>query len=134
MTDTIITLNEQTLNNQLGELVRVSVEEMLNKMLDAETDQLTNAGKYERTEGRKDTRADHYQRKLTTKAGEVTLKVLNFDIFPLNPSLLSDTSAVRAALRKPLSRYTWWVFPFTELKILPKSSGVAKFLMVLSAR
>ena len=36
MTDTIITLNEQTLKNQLGELVRVSVEETLNKMLDAE--------------------------------------------------------------------------------------------------
>ena len=40
MTDTIITLNEQTLKNQLGELVRASVEETLNKMLDAEADQL----------------------------------------------------------------------------------------------
>ena len=38
VTDTIITLNEQTLKNQLGELVRVSVEETLNKMLDAEAD------------------------------------------------------------------------------------------------
>ena len=49
VTDTIITLNEQTLKNQLGELVRASVEETLNKMLDAEADQLANAGKYERT-------------------------------------------------------------------------------------
>ena len=56
MTDTIITLNEQTLKNQLGELVRASVEETLNKMLDAEADQLANAGKYERTAVRKDTR------------------------------------------------------------------------------
>jgi len=35
VTDTIIILNEQTLKNQLGELVRTSVEETLNKMLDA---------------------------------------------------------------------------------------------------
>ena len=54
VTDTIITLNEQTLKNQLGELVRASVEETLNKMLDAEADQLANAGKYERTAARKD--------------------------------------------------------------------------------
>ena len=60
MTDTIITLNEQTLKNQLGELVRASVEETLNKMLDAEADQLANAGKYERTAARKDTRAGYY--------------------------------------------------------------------------
>ena len=44
VTDTIITLNEQTLKNQLGELVRASVEETLNKMLDAEADHLANAG------------------------------------------------------------------------------------------
>ena len=75
MTDTIITLNEQTLKNQLGELVRASVEETLNKLLDAEADQLANAGKYERTAARKDTRAGHYKRKLTTKAGEVTLQI-----------------------------------------------------------
>ena len=47
VTDTIITLNEQTLKNQLG---RVSVEETLNKMLDAEADQLANAKRYERTD------------------------------------------------------------------------------------
>ena len=43
VTDTIITLNEQTLKNQLG---RVSVEETLNKMLDAEADQLANANRW----------------------------------------------------------------------------------------
>ena len=65
MTDTIITLNEQTLKNQLGELVRASVEETLNKMLDAEADQLANAGKYERTAARKDTRAVIANAKMT---------------------------------------------------------------------
>ena len=51
------------------------VEETLNKLLDAEADQLCNAARYERTEARKDTRAGYYKRSLHTKAGEVSLKV-----------------------------------------------------------
>jgi transposase-like protein len=56
-------------------MVRSTVEETLNQMLDAEADHLCNAEKYQRSEARKDTRAGHYQRKLHTKAGEVDLKV-----------------------------------------------------------
>lgn len=56
-------------------MVRKSVEETLNAMLDAEADEITQAHKYERTESRADTRAGHYTRKLTTKAGEVSLRV-----------------------------------------------------------
>ena len=44
-------------------------------MLDAEADRLCNAEKYQRNEARTDTRAGHYQRKLQTGAGEVTLKI-----------------------------------------------------------
>jgi putative transposase len=43
--------------------------------LDAEADRLCQAGKYERTQSRTDTRAGHYKRKLETKAGMVNLKV-----------------------------------------------------------
>ena len=59
----------------MKELVRQSVEEVLNGLLDEEADRLTNARKYERTEGRQDTRAGHYTRKLLTQAGEVELEV-----------------------------------------------------------
>jgi transposase-like protein len=51
------------------------VEETLNAMLDAEAERLCNAGRYERTEARRDTRAGSYTRKLQTQADEVTLKV-----------------------------------------------------------
>ena len=44
-------------------------------MLDAEADQLCGAGKYERTEGRKDTRAGSYKRSLDTRDGSVKLKI-----------------------------------------------------------
>ena len=71
----VIQIDENQIQQHLGELVRGTVEETLNKLLDAEADQLCNASRYERTRARKDTRAGHYQRQLHTKAGEVTLNV-----------------------------------------------------------
>ena len=56
-------------------MVRGTVEETLNAMLDAEADQLCGAGRYERSEARQDTRAGSYERTLQTSAGEVSLKV-----------------------------------------------------------
>jgi transposase-like protein len=57
------------------EMVRGTVEETLNALLDAEADRLCGAGRYERTQGRQDTRAGSYERSLHTVAGEVNLKV-----------------------------------------------------------
>jgi putative transposase len=71
----VIKIDETQIHEHLSDLVRGSVEEALNKLLDAEADQLCNAARYERTQARKDTRAGHYQRKLHTKAGQVTLNV-----------------------------------------------------------
>ena len=55
-------------------MVRGSVEETLNALLDAEADRLCNAQRYERSAARRDTRAGHYERGLQTKAGEVRLR------------------------------------------------------------
>ena len=71
----VIKIDETKIQDHLGELVRGTVEETLNKMLDAEADQFCNAERYERTQARTDTRAGYYQRKLHTKAGEVKLNV-----------------------------------------------------------
>ena len=75
------------IKDHLGEMVRGTVEEALNAMLDAEADQLCGAGRYERNEGRKDTRTGSCDRSLHTKAGEVKLKV---------PKLRQQTFAVNA--------------------------------------
>jgi len=56
-------------------MVRSTVEETLNDMLDTEADQLCNAKRYERTDSRTSGRAGHYKRKLHTTSGEVELKV-----------------------------------------------------------
>jgi transposase-like protein len=71
----IIRIDEGQVQQHLGEMVRSTVEETLNAMLDVEADHLCNAQRYERTEARTDQRAGHYKRKLHTKAGEVELKV-----------------------------------------------------------
>ena len=71
----VITIDDERIRNHLDRVVRGSVEETLNALLEAEADRLCNAQRYERTEVRRDTRAGHYERKLQTKAGEVRLKV-----------------------------------------------------------
>lgn len=71
----VIKIDEGRIRDHLGEMVRGTVEEALNGMLDAEADRLCKAARYERSPERVDTRAGHYKRKLHTKAGEVTLNM-----------------------------------------------------------
>ena len=66
----VIKIDEAQIQQHLGEMVRSSVQETLNGLLDAEADQLCNARRYEHSEARTDQRAGHYKRKLQTKAGE----------------------------------------------------------------
>lgn len=71
----VIRIDEGRIKDHLGEMVRGTVEEALNALLDAEADRLCGAARYERSEARKDTRAGSYERGLHTKGGEVKLKV-----------------------------------------------------------
>jgi putative transposase len=71
----VVRIDDERIKEHLGNIVRSSVEETLNGLLDAEADRLCNAGRYERSQGRRDFRSGSYSRKLQTQAGEVTLKV-----------------------------------------------------------
>lgn len=71
----IIKIDEAKVSSHLGDLVRRTVEETLNGMLDAEAQELCQAGRYERSEARQNSRAGFYHRKLQTQAGEVKLNV-----------------------------------------------------------
>ena len=75
MSQKIVQLNEAVIKSELKELVRGSVEETLNELLEAEAEKLTQAARYERNEQRQGYRSGHYSRNLTTTAGDVTLKV-----------------------------------------------------------
>jgi transposase-like protein len=69
-------------------IARGTVEEALDAMLEAEADRLCNAGRYERTQARRDQRSGSYDRQLQTKADSVTLKV---------PKLRRQTSRRRSS-------------------------------------
>lgn len=71
----VIRIDESEIRGHLDEMVRGTVEETLNAMLDAEADDLCNAQRYEHSPDRVDSRAGSYKRKLHTKAGEVEVKV-----------------------------------------------------------
>ena len=71
----VVRINFDHLKKDLGGFVRGTVEEALNGLLNAEADQLCNASRYERSEGRCGHRNGHYERGLETAAGKVKLKV-----------------------------------------------------------
>ncbi|MBR4435662.1 MAG: IS256 family transposase [Clostridia bacterium] len=75
MPDNIVQLNTELIQRELKDLVKNSVEETLNAMLDAEADRLVNAERYARDEERQGYRAGHYDRSFTTSAGEVNLRM-----------------------------------------------------------
>ena len=102
MSDNIIHLNENVLKNQLSELVRGTVEETLNSLLDQEADKLTNASRYEHTEARKDTRAGYYNRKLLTKAGEVDLKVPKLRHLPFETAIIERYKRRESSIEEAL--------------------------------
>ena len=52
MSEKIVQLNEEVIKGQLKELVRGSVEETLNELLEQEAEKLTQAARYERNEAR----------------------------------------------------------------------------------
>ena len=57
MSEKIVQLNEEVIKGELKELVRGSVEETLNELLEAEAEKLTQAARYERNEQRQGDRS-----------------------------------------------------------------------------
>lgn len=84
----VIRVEEEKIRSHLGEVVRHTVEETLNGLLQAEADELCGAKRYERSPERLDTRAGHYDRKLQTQAGEVTLQVPRLRKLPFETEII----------------------------------------------
>lgn len=84
----IIQINEEEVKGHIGEIVRGTVQETLNAMLEEEAERLCNAKKYERTEARKDTRAGYYSRKMHTKAGEVAIRMPKLRSLPFETAII----------------------------------------------
>jgi transposase-like protein len=93
----VISIDDERIKNHLDRVVRGTVEETLNALLEAEADRLCNAQRYERSAGRRDTRAGHYERNLQTKAGEVRLRV------PKLPQQTFETAIIERYRRRESS-------------------------------
>lgn len=79
MSEKIVQFNEEISKGQLKELVRGSVEETLNGLLEQEAKKLTQAARYERNEARQGHRSGHYY---------------EIAISPLPPATLRDICCV----------------------------------------
>jgi len=84
----VLEINEERIEEHLGKIVRGTVEETLNSLLDAEADRLCRAKRYERTAEREDTRAGSYERSLDTKAGRVKLRVPKLRKLPFETAII----------------------------------------------
>ena len=127
MSEKIVQLNEEVIKGQLKELVRGSVEETLNELLEAEAERLTQAARYERSEARQGYRSGHYDRNLPPSPG---MSRSTCPVTRASPSRLpssSVTDAGKAAWRKPLLRCIWPECLCVEWKISRKPCGAAKY-------
>jgi transposase-like protein len=84
----VIRIDEGQIKTHLDQVVRDTVEQTLNALLDAEADALCGAKRYQRSPDRVDTRAGSYDRKLQTKAGEVTLTVPRLRKLPFETQII----------------------------------------------
>jgi putative transposase len=81
-------VDEGKLKGHVNEVVRSSVEATLNGLLEAEAGSICRAQRYERSPDRIDRRAGHYERKLETQAGEVTLRVPKLRSLPFETAII----------------------------------------------
>jgi putative transposase len=95
-------VDEGKLKGHVDEVVRSSVEETLNALLDSEADEICRAQRYQRSADRVDTRAGHYERKLETKAGEVSLKIPKLRRLPFETAIIERYRRREASVEEAL--------------------------------
>jgi transposase-like protein len=84
----VIRIEEGKIRSHVDQVVRETVEQTLNGLLQAEADELCGAKRYARSPERLDTRCGHYDRKLHTQAGEVTLSVPRLRNLPFETEII----------------------------------------------
>jgi putative transposase len=84
----VIRIEEGKIRSHVDQVVRETVEQTLNGLLQAEADELCGAKRYARSPERLDTRAGHYDRQLQTQAGEVTLSVPRLRNLPFETEII----------------------------------------------
>ena len=98
MSEKIVQLNEEVIKGQIKELVRGSMEETLNELLEQEAEKLTQAACYERNEAHQGYRSGHYDRRTLPPPPETSRSTcLISRVSLLKRPSLSGIAAGRAA-------------------------------------
>ena len=114
MSERIVQLNEDIIKGKNKELVRSSVEETRNELLEKETGSLTQAARYERSEARQGYRSGHYDRNLTTASGDVTLHVPHLKGVSFETAIIERYRRRESSVEEALiEMYLAGVFPCT---------------------
>lgn len=95
-------IDAEKVQSHLDRVVRDTVEQTLNALLDAEADELCGAKRYARSPDRVDTRAGSYQRTLHTTAGEVTLKVPRLRTLPFDTQIIERYKRRQSSVEEAL--------------------------------
>lgn len=101
-----------SLHKDIKNLVRKTVEETLNALLDEEASELVGAECYVKTAGRDSYRSCHYARKLVTGAGEVEISVLKFR----GATFQMDTRGTRPPCLRTCSQCCGWRGAFMRFR------------------
>ena len=133
MSGNIIQLNEDLIKNNLKDLVRDSVEETLNALLDHEADELVRAGKYERTGDRKGYRSGHYERNFGTTSGEVKLRVPKLKGIQFETAIIERYKRRECSVEETLIEMYLAGVSGAVAKISPKRFGARRALRAPSA-
>ena len=97
-----IKINEKEIVDHLSQLVRQSVADTINSFLDAEADAICQAGRYQRSPDRLDTRAGSYKRKLLTSTGEVELTVPRLRTLPFESQIIKRYQTKQSSVEEAL--------------------------------
>lgn len=97
-----IKVDEKEVLDHLDGLVRRSVEDTLNQLLNAEADEICRASRYQRSPDRLDTRAGSYSRKLLTKAGEVELNIPRLRTLPFETQIIKRYQTKQSSVEEAL--------------------------------
>ena len=119
----VIKINETRIQDHLGQLVRSTVEETLNDLLDAEADQLCNAKRYERSDRRTNGRAGHYKRTFHTTSGEVELKMPKLRGTKFETAIIERYRRRESSVEETLMEMYLRVSRSAVSKILPRPCG-----------
>ena len=107
LSNPIVSVDEESLRKDIVELVRKTVQDTLNALLEQEADEMVGAERYERTAGREAYRSGHYKRKPTTTSGQIELDVpklrgATFQTAVIERYRRGETSVEEATLVSPL--------------------------------